>query len=146
LTPEKLNEIYAYYSLLIDMHIAQVRPGIIQEVDYVPPHMSFFSPSHFTPLTLNNMFFEHYHRWREPTRAAWGPELKWQEELRNRPTTDHYDHGKGSKYDVEWTEDQKFPHVATRLGFPILREEPIERIIGFERAPANQGYQFQPFL
>lgn len=77
LTPEKLTEIYAYYSLLIDMHIAQVRPGIIQEVDYVPPHMSFFSPSHFTPLTLNNMFFEHYHRWREPTREAWGPELKW---------------------------------------------------------------------
>lgn len=52
----------------------------------------------------------------------------------------------GTKYDVEWTEDQKFPHVATRLGFPILREEPIERILGFERAPANPGYQFQPFV
>ena len=43
LTKEKLVEIYAYYSLLIDMHIAQIRPGIIQEVDYVPPHMNFFS-------------------------------------------------------------------------------------------------------
>jgi len=36
--------------------------------------------------------------------------------------------------------------VSTRLGFPTLREEPIERIIGFERAPANPGYQFQPFV
>jgi hypothetical protein len=65
--------------------------------------------------------------------------------LQNRPTVDHWDE-RGSKYDVEWTEDQKFPHVATRLGFPMLREEPIEKIVGLERAPANPGYQFQPFL
>ena len=26
-----------------------------------------------------------------------------------------------------------------------MREEPIERIIGFERAPVNPSYQFQPF-
>jgi hypothetical protein len=32
------------------------------------------------------------------------------------------------------------------LGYPILREEPIERILGFERAPAHPGYQFQPFV
>lgn len=27
-----------------------------------------------------------------------------------------------------------------------MREEPIERIIGLERSPANPGYQFQPFV
>ena len=73
-------------------------------------------------------------------------EKKWQAQLDARPQTSHYDHGKGTKYDVEWTEDQKFPHVATRLGFPMLREEPIERIIGFERSQANPAYQFQPFV
>ena len=88
------------------------------------------------------MFFEHFHRWREPTRQQMDVELNFAEQLRNRPTTDHYDHDKGTKYDVEWTEDQKFPHVATRLGFPEFREEPIERIVGFERAPANPGAQF----
>jgi hypothetical protein len=36
--------------------------------------------------------------------------------------------------------------VADRLGYPILREEPIERIFGIERAPAHPGYQFQPFV
>jgi hypothetical protein len=94
------------------------------------------------------MFFEFYHRWREPTRTWFSKtqELDHLETLKNRPTTHHYDHGKGSKYDVEWTEDQKFPHVADRLGYPILREEPIERIFGFERAPAHPGYQFQPFV
>ena len=28
-------------------------------------------------LDLNNMFFEHYHRWREPTREAYAVELKF---------------------------------------------------------------------
>jgi hypothetical protein len=27
-----------------------------------------------------------------------------------------------------------------------MREEPIERIVGLERAPANPCYQFQPFV
>lgn len=40
LTEDKLFEIYAYYSLMIDMHIAQVRPGIIEETSYIPPSMS----------------------------------------------------------------------------------------------------------
>lgn len=147
LTKDKLFEIYGYYSLLIDMHIAQVRPGIIQEKSYIPPHMNQASKEYVEDENLNNMFFEHYHRWREPaTSELWDIELRFQEALRNRPTTSHYDHDKGTKWDVDWTEDQKFPHVATRLGFPILREEPIERILGIERSPANPGYQFQPFV
>lgn len=146
LTEEKLTEIYAYYSLMIDMHIAQVRPGLVDEKQYIPPHMNQAAPTFKNDMNLNNMFWEHYHRWREPTREKLAVELKWAEALRNRPTTDHYDHDKGTKHDIEWTEDQKFPHVATRLGMPMLREEPIERILGIERAPANPGYQFQPFV
>ena len=105
LTEDKLTEIYAYYSLMVDMHIAQVRPGIIDEKRYIPPHMNAGAPSFANEPRLNNMFFEHYHRWREPTRELLNVDLKWQEELRNRPTTSHYDHDKGTKYDVEWTED-----------------------------------------
>jgi hypothetical protein len=43
-------------------------------------------------------------------------------------------------------DDKKFPHVASRLGYPILAEAPIERIFGIERAPAHPGYQYQPFV
>lgn len=128
------------------MHIAQVRPGILDEVSYIPPHMNQVASSFLPDLNLNNMFFEHYHRWREPTRAKYGNEIQLEKELAEMPRTDHYDHDKGYDFDVEWTEDQKFPHVATRLGFPILMEEPIDKILGFERAPANPGYQFQPFV
>lgn len=49
------------------MHIAQVRPGIINEVRYIPPHMNQLAARFKDDLCLNNMFFEHYHRWREPT-------------------------------------------------------------------------------
>jgi hypothetical protein len=146
LTQDKLYEIYAYYSLLVDMHIAQIRPGNIIDKSYIPPHMSKFYGENEKDMHLNNMFFEHYHRWREPTRELLDVEIRFQEALRNQPTTDHYDHDKGTPYDVDWTEEQKFPHVATRLGFPILREEPIERILGLERSMANPGYQFQPFV
>ena len=76
LTQDKLFEIYAYYSLMIDMHIAQVRPGIIDEKSYIPPHMSQKALTFAEPLHLNNMFFEHYHRWREPTRELLNVELK----------------------------------------------------------------------
>jgi hypothetical protein len=94
------------------------------------------------------MNFEFYHRWREPTRTWFSQtqQLNHQKALESRPTTSHYDHDKGDKWEVEWRDDQKFPHVASRLGYPILREEPIERIVGIERAPAHPGYQFQPFV
>jgi len=45
LTPEKLNEIYAYYSLIIDMHVAQVRPEQFETASYIPPHMNLLDIS-----------------------------------------------------------------------------------------------------
>ena len=139
-----MTEVYAYYNYLIDLHLSQIRPQNLEDLNYVPP---WFNQNEFTrnqDQHLNNLFFEYYHRWREPTRTWFSQtqEINYQETLRNRPTTHHYDHDKGSKYDVEWTEDQKFPHIADRLGYPSLREEPIERILGWERAPAHPGYQF----
>ena len=78
LTKDKLFEIYGYYSLLIDMHIAQIRPGIIQEKSYIPPHMNQASKEFVEDENLNNMFFEHYHRWREPANNdLWDIELRF---------------------------------------------------------------------
>jgi hypothetical protein len=78
LNPEKLNEIYAYYSLMVDMHIAQIRPGLIEEASYIPPHYTQVAPSFKNPLHLNNMFWEHFHRWREPAkRELYAIEKRW---------------------------------------------------------------------
>ncbi len=111
-------------------------------MSYIPPHFNQLEITSNQDEHLNNLFFEYYHRWREPTRTWFSQtqEIDHLETLKNRPTTHHYDHDKGSKYDVEWTEDQKFPHVADRLGYPLFREDPIERIFGIERAPAHPGY------
>lgn len=125
---------------MIDMHIAQVRPGIIQETSYIPPHMNDAVWTFKNDANLNNMFFEHFHRWREPPRTDLTVKLRFEEQLKNRPTTDHYDHDKGVKYDIEWTEDMKFPHVASRLGFPEFKEVPFERIVGLERLAVNPGF------
>ena len=49
LTPEKLTEVYAYYSLLVDLHIAQVRPGIIDDANYVPAQYNYVSTRLINP-------------------------------------------------------------------------------------------------
>jgi hypothetical protein len=142
LTEEKLTEIYAYYSHMIDLHISQVRPSNLVDVSYIPPHFNQIESVRNQNQDLNNMFFDFYHRWREPTRTWFSQtqEINHAKTLAERPHAHHYDHDKGTEFDVEWTEEQKFPHVADRLGYPILREEPIERILGIERAPAHPGY------
>ena len=141
---DQMMDIYAHYSYLIDMHIAQIRPENLDEKSYIPKRFNQHETTTVCDPELDNINFEYYHRWREPTRTWFSQtqEINFQETLKNRPTTTHYDHDKGSKYEVEWRDDQKFPHVADRLGYPILREEPIERILGIERAPAHPGYQF----
>ena len=135
-------EIYGHYSFLIDMHIAQIRPENLDEKSYIPARYNQSDRIDDPYKSLNNMHFEYYHRWREPSRTWFSQtqEINHQENLKNRPTTSHYDHDKGTKYEVEWREDQKLPHVATRLGYPEMGEEPIERIFGIERAPAHPGY------
>ena len=145
---DKLFEMYGYYAYLIDMHIAQIRPENLEEKSYVPARYNQTEQTFESDTHLNNRFFEYYHRWREPTRTWFSEtqEIKWQEFLNNRPTTDSYDHDRGTKFDVDLLDEEKFPHVADRLGYPILREEPIERITGIERAPAHPGYQWQPFV
>jgi len=140
---DQLMELYGYYSFLVDLHIAQIRPDNLEGKSYVPARFNQENVEHAANYsTMDNMNFEYYHRWREMPKPYTTPELeaKWKEQLANRPTTSHFDHDKGSKYEVEWREDQKFPHVATRLGYPELMEEPIERILGIERAPAHPGY------
>ncbi len=146
LTPEKLSEIYAYNQLLVDLHIAQIRPGNITTKTYVnPKYPAFTQIINDLPQSIDNKFFEAYHRFREPSQLELSLFEKFNAERESLPTTDHFDE-KGTKYDIEWSEDMKFPHVATRLGFPELREEPLERILGWERAQASVGYQFQPFV
>lgn len=59
------------------MHIAQIRPGMIDDKSYVPPHFNQMATFNRPDLNLNNMFFDHYHRWREPTRELLDVEIRW---------------------------------------------------------------------
>lgn len=104
LTEDKEFELFGYYSYMVDLHIAQIRPDNLDEVSYVPKRFNQVEYTKTFDRHLNNRFFEYYHRWREPTRTWFSQtqELDFQEQLKNRPTTSHYER---SKYDVEWTND-----------------------------------------
>jgi hypothetical protein len=69
LTEDKLTEIYAYYNHMIDLHISQIRPQNLNEVSYIPAHFNQIESTRNHNSHLNNIFFEFYHRWREPTRT-----------------------------------------------------------------------------
>ena len=69
LNQDKLTEIYAYYSHMIDLHISQVRPQNLNEVSYIPPHFNQIESVRNQNTDLNNLVFDFYHRWREPTRT-----------------------------------------------------------------------------
>ena len=74
---------------------------------YIPKRFNQEAMTDKPDSQLDNMYFEYYHRWREPTRTWFSQtqELNHQETLKNRPTTTHYDHDKGNKYEVEWRDD-----------------------------------------
>lgn len=66
---DKLFELYGYYSYLVDMHIAQIRPQNLVDKSYIPARFNQTESTSTADTHLNNRFFEYYHRWREPTRT-----------------------------------------------------------------------------
>lgn len=105
--PDQIMEIYGHYSYLIDMHIAQVRPENLTEKSYVPAKYNQVAHGENVHGHLDNINFNYYHRWREPTRTWFSQtqEINFKKALADRPTTSHYDHDKGDKWEVEWRDD-----------------------------------------
>ena len=149
LTESDLQEMYGLYTYLIDLHISQVRRDV-KDKNYIPPQFNQLSITepNFHEHTIDNKFFEFYHRWREPTRTwkSQTQEIDYQKELDALPVNHHPDHRATTHNDVEWRSEQKFPHVANRKGYPIMAESPLEKITGIERAPAHPSYQLQAFV
>lgn len=150
LTPEKEQEIYGLYSYLVDLHISQIRPNL-REHSYIPPQFNQLATmdSEFRQVDLEEKFFEFYHRFRADSKKdIWRSQtqdIDFEAEKAALPINDHPD-DRGTINDVEWTNDQKFPHVANRLGYPEFGISPFEKIIGFEHALSHPSYQFQPFV
>ena len=149
LTEEDITELYAYYTMYIDFHIGQIRREV-KEKSYIPPQFRqiAWSGNEIRNSNIDNKFIEYYHHWREPTRTwrSQTQEIDFQAEKDALPVNKHPDPRAFSKNEVEWTEAQKFPHVANRLGYPDFAESPIERMLGLERAQAHPSYQLQAFV
>ena len=72
--------------------------------------------------------------------------LEWEEERRNRPVTRDYNHGKGYKYDIAFTEEEKFDYVSDRLGHQEFVGHPIDRLFRLEKDIFHPTYLDQPFV
>jgi len=62
------------------------------------------------------------------------------------PVTDHFHPDKGYKFDVEIPYDERYPHVADRLGHPEIFLNPLESLLRVERDLAHPAHLDQPFI
>lgn len=72
--------------------------------------------------------------------------LEWEKELENRPVNPDYHQDKGYKFDVATPYEQRFPHVADRLGYPETLGSPTERLFRLESDIYHPAYLDQPFV
>ena len=71
---------------------------------------------------------------------------QWQQEVENRPVNDHFHHDKGFKYDVTTPYEQRYPHVADRLGYPEFLGDNFDRLFRLEDEKVHPNYLDQPFV
>mmetsp|Transcript_636 Transcript_636/g.565 ORF Transcript_636/g.565 Transcript_636/m.565 type:complete len:300 (+) Transcript_636:19-918(+) len=83
-----------------------------------------FYEKHFTPSNI----IEHQFDWLE------------------RPVTKNYHGDKGYKYDVKIPDQEKFPHIADRMGYPEILGHPIDRLLRLEADIFHPTNLDQPFV
>lgn len=80
----------------------------------------------------------------------WTQELSnyksWDQEIENRPVNSHFHADKGYKFDVGVPYEQRYPHVADRLGCPELLGSGWDRLFRLENEYLHPNFLDQPFV
>lgn len=114
------NELADYRDEKID------EPSIFKEMDAV------YDAYSNEKMIINNTPF--------PTKTVkFSNEVEWEEMQENRPATRNYHLDKGYKFDVEVPYDQRYPHVADRLGHPEIFLSPVASLLRLENDIAHPG-------
>lgn len=66
--------------------------------------------------------------------------------MSERKVTDHFHHDKGYKFDVEVPYEERYPHVADRLGHPEQLLTPFEQLIRIDKNLCHPTFLDQPFI
>lgn len=66
-------------------------------------------------------------------------EIEWEKMQEDRPATRNYHVDKGYKFDVEVPYDQRYPHVADRLGHPEIFLNPVASLLRLEDDISHPG-------
>jgi len=71
---------------------------------------------------------------------------QWQQEVDSRPVNPHFHKDKGFKWDVTTPYEQRYPHVADRLGYPEFLGDDVDRLFKLENEMIHPNYLDQPFV
>jgi hypothetical protein len=63
-----------------------------------------------------------------------------------RPVNPHFQPDKGSKYDVETPNENRYPYLADRLGHPEFIANPLQRLLRLEGDMYHPVFTDQPFV
>lgn len=89
---------------------------------------------------LNNSIF--YPKYEKMTHY----DVDWPKEVESRPVTRNFHAEKGYKYDVPVPFNEKWPHVADRMGYPEILGDPWERLLRLEGDIYHPNFLDQPFV
>ena len=73
-------------------------------------------------------------------------DVTWTKELETRPVNPDFHPDKGFKYDVPVPFNEKWPHVADRMGYPEILGDPWERLLRLEGDIYHPNYLDQAFV
>lgn len=73
-------------------------------------------------------------------------DVNWLKEIEARPVTRDFHPDKGYKYDVPVPVNEKWPHVADRMGYPEILGDPWERLLRLESDIYHPNFLDQPFI
>ena len=140
----------------LDRPYLRGRPGIDRNVtgglkDYFPHYVKHYQEEQ-TPEDFeykNSPIFRNEKRWIAQTiipRQKTKYEVDFADAQFRRPVNKTFHPDKGSKFDIITPYDQRFPHVADRLGHPEFLANPIQRLLRLESDIYHPVYNDQPFV
>ena len=81
-------------------------------------------------------------RWTQETSNV----KQWNQELEARKVNSHFHPDKGYKFDVFVPYEERYPHVADRLGYPEFLGDSVDRLLRLDSDDYHPNFLDQPFV
>ena len=124
--------------------------GTAAKEGYSPPQefgwKSVHEPDDLSPYLRNEDRFLNQNVYYPKYEKMTHYDVTWEEEKALRPINPDFHPDKGFKYDVPVPYEERFPHVADRMGYPEILGTPFERLMRLEGDIYHPNFLDQPFV